>query len=74
MTTIPTPDIRRVIVQHNDGEWMLMSDDGMVTVHLTADDVIRKIRRQDAKRSGFAVTVVEWTNVPVGFVPPGEQS
>jgi hypothetical protein len=59
------------VVEHHDGEWLLMHDDGAVEVFETPSAALQSVRRA-AKRGNTSVTLttVEWRNIPEGFTPP----
>lgn len=68
-----TPSIVRFVVRPSSvrpGVWLSCDHRDEVRIHESADAVLAFVQRRDARRAGFAVTVIEWENVPDGFVPP----
>jgi hypothetical protein len=66
------PSVRRVIVEYTEGNgWMTLDmETGDVHAYPTPAAALAAIKREDAKRSQFSISVIEWGNVPEGFVKP----
>lgn len=64
----------RVIAEPDDGDgWLAMDDAGRVRRYPSAPALRRAVERRDrreAGRRGIVVTMIEWRDVPEGFVPP----
>jgi len=68
---------RKVIVErqvHGRAEsWLTMDDKGVIRNFPTPQEVIRWVKARDraaASRGVNIATIVEWRDVPEGFVPP----
>jgi hypothetical protein len=63
--------------------WLALWEDGSITYHRSACALLRAVRQRDrrdaarAERRGDAAiiaTVITWTRIPPGFVPPTEDA
>lgn len=64
---------RKSIVEACEDGYMAMDEEGFITVHRTAVEVVRALKRRDkanAQKGLSTATLIEWINVPEGFVPP----
>lgn len=67
----PRVKVRSVTAEFHGTE-IHVDRDGEVSVYVSAQDAVDAISREDKVRGrrAMAVTVIEWSNVPAGFVPP----
>lgn len=72
--TAPHINVRKVIAENlRDDYWLVMDEAGDVTEYSSAEAVVTAIKAVDAKalRKGVSTaTVIEWRDVPAGFIPP----
>ena len=65
---------RHVEARFTDDGTEIHADDGVSTsIYLAPADLVAAIRRFDsatARRGTPTITIIEWINVPAGFVPP----
>jgi hypothetical protein len=68
---------REAIIEHDRGDWLVMLNDGAVHVRRSARAALRLVKRWDraasARDNCSVITIIEWRNVPQGFVEPEEE-
>jgi len=62
---------QKAIVEFRDPGWRVMHTDGQIEEWDTASAALKAIQKRAMRRNpGVTVTVIEWRDVPLGFVPP----
>lgn len=71
----PEIKVRKTIVCPDDDSdgFMTMDEQGNIAVHRTPEAVVQAVKTRDAaaaRRGTSTATLIEWRDMPDGFVPP----